>query len=195
MVVILSGAFEQFVRRILRDSVSAINAAGRGYDALENIIKRHNVHKTGVALQTIFEPLDHLNLDYELLSRNLGTCFSGSTQAVLNADAFSIFSSAMSPEKIVEALKRIGVDLKWDSLGKLQAMQSVLEKGDTRETTKAIEEFLKWFGQTRNKISHTGSTGIVITESEFRQFLKFFRTFSSSLASVVETDLRKRHRV
>jgi len=78
MVISLSGAFEQLVRRVLRDGVRAINEAEGNYDNLHETLKRQNVYRTGLALQTIFEPLDYLELDYELLSKNLGTCFVGS---------------------------------------------------------------------------------------------------------------------
>jgi hypothetical protein len=192
MVVSLSGAFEQFVRRLLRDSVQSMCGAGVIYDALGGHIKSENVYRTGVALQTIKEPLDYLDLDYESLAKNLGTCFSGSGQAMLNAEAFTIFLSIVSPRNLVDALKRVGVDLKWDDLGRVKQMREVLEKSDTRETAKAIEEFLRRFGQRRNKIAHTGSSGIVVTESDFEQLLRFFRAFARALTSVVEVELAKR---
>jgi len=191
MVVSLAGAFEQFVRRILRDTVLAINASGVQYDDIAEVIRKHNIHKTGLALQTVFEPLDHLDLDYDLLSKNIGTCFIGAKGAVLNAEAFTIFLSIVSPEKLVDAVRRVGVELKWDALGKRQKLRSALEKNDTRETAKSLQEYLKRFGQTRNKIAHTGNSGIVVTEADFEQLLAFFRIFASALASVLETEILK----
>jgi len=191
MVVSLSGAFEQFVRRILRDSVLAINGAAENYDSIHEEIRKQNAYRTGIALQTIFEPPDYLELDYELLARNMGTCFIGAEKVVLNADAFTIFLSIISPEKITDALKRIGMKMNWDALGAMQAMRRAVEKNDTRETAKALQESLKRFGRTRNKIAHSGSGGVVVTESDLRQLLKFFRTFSGALIAFVETELRK----
>ena len=192
MVVSLAGAFEQFVRRVLRDSVQAMSGAGVIYANLDQHIKNENIYRTGVALQTIKEPLDYMNFDYEVLGKNLGTCFSGSGQAVLNADAFAVFLSITSPKNLVDALKRIGIDLHWDDLGRVQALQKSLEKSATRETTKAIQDFLRGFGQTRNKIAHTGSGGIVVTDSDFQQLLNFFRAFARALQSVTEAELAKR---
>jgi hypothetical protein len=191
LVISLAGAFEHFVRRILRDSISAVNKAQPLYDALDDTLKKQNLYRTGIALQTIFEPPDYLDLDYELLAKNVGTCFVGSNQPVLNAEAFAIFLSIISPDKLVDAFGRIGVKLQWDALGKVAAVRGVLEKKDTRETAKALQEFLKRFGQTRNKIAHTGSSGIVVTEADFDQLLEFFRTFGRALTSVLEAELAK----
>lgn len=191
MLVSLAGAFEHFVRRVVRDGVLAINGTGLNYDTLDEGIKKQNIYRTGVAFGTIQEPLDYLELDYESLAKNIGTCLVGSKQAVLNADAFTIFLSIISPDNLVKALERIGVKLQWDDLGKVPSMRATLDKRDSRETAKAIQDFLKRFGQTRNKIAHAGSGGVVVTESDFEQLLLFFRNFARGLVPVVENQLAK----
>ena len=189
LVISLAGAFEQFVRRILRDAVLNVNKSELPFDDLNDGLRRQNAYRTGIALQTIFEPLDHLELDYELLSKNIGTCWIGSKKPVLNADAFGIFLSVISPEKLSDALQRIGIRLQWDVLGKDSGVRNALKKEDARETAKALQEFLKRFGQTRNKIAHTGSSGIVVAETDFEQLLKVFRSFVRALTSFVEAKL------
>jgi RiboL-PSP-HEPN len=189
MVVSLYGAFEHFVRRILRDSIAAINAAGGAYENLHENIKKHNIHRTGIALGTVFEPPDYLELDYEALARNIGTCFAGSQRAVLNADAFTIFVSIVSPDQLTEVLKRIGIKMNWDELGQMPALRKAFDKPDTRETAKAIQEFLRRFGRTRNKIAHSGSGGVVVTELDVEQFLGLFRALAGALCLVVEARL------
>jgi hypothetical protein len=191
MVVSLSGAFEQFVRRVLRDSVIAVNVTGANYDRVHEGIRRQNVYRTGLALQTIFEPLDYLELDYEVLAKNLGTCFLGSERPVLNADAFAIFLSIVSPDKLVDALARIGIKMDWDELGSMQPIQKALEKDSTRETAKALQETLKQFGRTRNKVAHSGSGGVVVSDSDLEQLLRLFRMFSRGLCAVVQAGVAK----
>lgn len=192
MVVSLAGAFEQFVRRILRDSVLAISGKGTNYDSLDASIKKENLYRTGLALGTVHEPLDYLDLDYESLAKNLGTCFTGSAQALLNAEAFAIFLSIISPKNLEDGLRRIGVGLRWDDFGKAAEMQEILKEKGTRDTAKAVEANLKWFGQMRNKIAHSGSSGVVVTEFDFQRLLQFFRVFGRTLAQIVDTDLSKR---
>jgi hypothetical protein len=194
MVVSLSGAFEQFVRRIIRDGILILSGTGVSYDSLDEAIKKENFYRSGIALGTVHEPLDYLELDYESLAKNLGTCFGGSAQATLNAEAFAIFLPIVSPKNLADAFRRIGVNINWDQFGAVAAMQKALGKKGSRETAKAVEEYLQRFGQMRNKIAHTGSSGIVVTESDFEQLLSFFRIFGRAMAQVVESDLAKRQR-
>ena len=192
MVVSLAGAFEHFIRRILRDSVLEISGSGTSYEALDAVIKKENFYRTGLALGTIHEPLDYLDLNYESLAKNLGTCFTGSAQALLNAEAFAIFLSIISPRNLEDALGRIGVKLKWDDFGRVEEVQKALDLKGTRDTAKAVEANLKQFGKMRNKIAHSGSSGLVVTESEFERLVQFFRVFGRTLIGVVEFDLSKR---
>ncbi len=175
MVVSLAGAFEQFIRRILRDSVLAMSGKGTNYDSLSAAMKKENLYRTGLALGTVHEPLDYLDLNYESLAKNLGTCFAGSAQALLNAEAFVIFLSIISPKNLEDALRRINVALRGDDFGRVAEIQTALEQKGTRDTTKAVEANLKRFGQMRNKIAHSGSSGVVVTESDLRSLLQFFR--------------------
>ncbi len=191
LVVSLFGAFEQFVRRILRDGVAAVGTNLSSYDSLHDGLKKANMYWTGKALQTIFEPVEYLQLEFDILSKNVGTCFAGSKQATLNADAFAIFVSILTPSSLTETLKRISVELQWDEFGKVSELQKALGEKGTRETTKAVENFLKRFAQMRNKIAHTGSSGIVVNQSDVEQLLIFFRAFGRALARAVEKDLTK----
>src|SRR6266496_5502078 len=50
MVISLAGAFEQFVRRTLRDSVLVISGKGTSYDLLDAGIRKENFYRTGLAL-------------------------------------------------------------------------------------------------------------------------------------------------
>jgi hypothetical protein len=126
-----------------------------------------------------------------LLAKNIETCFAGSKQAVINADAFAIFLSIFNPRTLAEALQCIGVELKWDDFGRMPAILKALGKHGSRDTAKAVEESLKRFGQMRNKIAHTGSSGIVVTRSDLDELLNFLRVFGSALVQIVEKELKE----
>ena len=113
------------------------------YDKLDEEIRKQNILRSGMALRTIYEPPDHLDLDYDALCKNLGTCVAGSTQGLLNAEAFAALVSALSPEKVLEGLQRVGVHLEWDTLGAKQPLKDLLNKRETRETSKAIQDCLE----------------------------------------------------
>jgi hypothetical protein len=191
MVVSLSGAFEHFVRRAVRDCVLAINATNADYDALDAHFRNQNLYRTGMAFQTVYEPLDYLQFEFESLAKNVGSCVTGSKAAALNADAFPIFLSIMSPKNLSEALKRVGLELDWDDLGRDDSMRLVLDTRNTRETAAAIQELLKRFCRIRNQIAHSGNVGAVVTEDDFRQFLAFFRALAHTLAGVIVKGIAK----
>ena len=113
LYVLIYGAFEQFVRRILRDAVTTISNAVQVYDELNQDLATQNIRRTGQALATIGQQPSYMNLNYDLLCANIGTCRQGSNSFTLNSDAFALFFNNLSPEQLEEALRRIGVRLNW----------------------------------------------------------------------------------
>jgi hypothetical protein len=191
MVVTLCGALEEFARRVLRDSVLAINKATTSYDELEDHLKLQNLLRTGQALQTIFEPLDHLAFDYERLCTRLGTCVKGSLAFQLNDDAFTMYVSSVAPPHLEELLRRLGLNLNWDHIGQDNKLQAFFDARGAHATAKATQDFLQDVIRKRNKIAHSGSGGVVITDLDFAQMLQFFRLFSVALAKVICDNLLK----
>jgi hypothetical protein len=112
----------------------------------------------------------------------------------LNAEAFTIFLAIISPKNLTDALKRIGLKLNWDDIGRVAGMQTVLQTSKTRETSAAIQQFLTEFAKKRNKIAHSGSGGILIAAEDVEQLLDVFRAFAQTLSDVVESFLQKQMR-
>src|SRR5207244_3922583 len=91
MFVLIAGAFEQLIRRCLRDAVAHISTTSPRYVDLDTELVRQNVMRTGRALATILDPPAHLDLNYGELCSNIGTCIEASESVSLNADAFALF--------------------------------------------------------------------------------------------------------
>jgi RiboL-PSP-HEPN len=188
-VIVLSGAFEQLVRRLVQEYVVRVNESAKDYDSLSEAIKRQNTLRTGHALATVMEPLDHQAIDYTLLAKNIGTCLPGVTEFVLNAPAFTLFISSISPRHLEDVLKRVGIVFQWDEFGSDAALRQLFDERNTRPTAKATEDYLTNFITTRNRVAHTGSGGVIIQETEIEGFLKFFRAFSTRLIHVLNQRL------
>jgi hypothetical protein len=107
----------------------------------------------------------------------------------MNAEAFSVFLSNFTPDRVVESMKRIGVKLDWDDLGRMPAMQQVSRTTRTKETAKAITDTLKDFMKKRNRIAHGGNIAAEIRGSDIDNYLSFFAVFSPSLAEITEQHL------
>jgi hypothetical protein len=190
IVIILGGAFEHFVRGLLYEAVVTVRGSVASYDALSEKIKKENMRRTGQALATVFEPLDHFEFNYYELCKNLGTCLPGSETFTLNADVFGLYISNMSPEHLVDALGRLGVSLNWDELGSDAGLQELFGGTGARETANNIQVYLSEFIKKRNKLAHTGSGGLTFSSEEIEEFLKFFRLLSKRLAQVIQKRLK-----
>jgi hypothetical protein len=191
-LIVLAGAFEYLVRRLLAETILSINQAVVNFDELLPKVKIQNTIRTAEALRTISEPLDHLNFDFEELAVNLATCRSGATSFALNAEAFAIRITNVGPIHLFEIFERAGIKLTWDDFGKDPTLQALFEQKSTRPTSIAIEGFLDRFIKTRNRLAHTGSGGIIVTEDEIEVLLRFFGIFSTILARVVHSKLPKK---
>jgi hypothetical protein len=187
--VLIAGAFEQLVRRCLKDAVTEISKATPRYADLNAEIVRQNVMRTGRALATILDPPTHLDLDYPQLCTNIGTCIENSDSVSLNAEAFALFFSTLTPSKLAEVLRRIGVTLDWDAIGRDRAVRAVLGTTKTRQTADAVQRYLKNFINTRNKLAHSGSGGVSISPADVQKAIKFFRAFVDALTDAIHSQL------
>ena len=95
----------------------------------------------------------------------------------------------ISAEKVANVLECIGIKLQWNLLGKNTDLRRTFEK--RRYTARALQDYLKRFGQTRNRIAHTGCSGIVVTETDFERLLGIFRAFGRALTSFVHSDVNE----
>ncbi len=191
LLVIISGAFEQLVSRLVRDAVAQISARVGSYDALPDALKDQHIYRTGQAFLTIKHPVDHISIDYGIFSKNIGTCQPGAKQFTLNAEAFTTTMKSVTPTHLGDVLKRIGFDLKWDDLGRVTAMQRHFGKTRTRETADQIQTELASFARQRNRIAHTGSSGVALSDGDLENVANFLQIFVSNLAVLLVDYVRK----
>jgi hypothetical protein len=92
LFVAIHSSFEKYIRNIFSNTVSEICASIKKYDDLPEKIKKENIHSTGVAFHGIHTPNDYANLDYYLMSQNIGSCLPGSESYVVNSSAMSELS-------------------------------------------------------------------------------------------------------
>jgi hypothetical protein len=191
MAVVLSGAFEQFVRRIVQDAVVVINERATGFDDVAESIRVQNIYRSGRALSTVTEPLDHLIVDYHAVAKSLATCFPGAKEFTLNAEAFSLFVSSLTPKRLDDICRWIGVSLDWDSLGRNHDFERMFGTKGARATGKAIGDKLAEFTKLRNRVAHVGTGGIAVTDTDVELYLRFFRVFGAQLAHLIGDKLSR----
>jgi RiboL-PSP-HEPN len=194
MLVVLSGAFEQLVRRIVHEVVVTINTSVKNYDQLSEKVRMQNILRTGRVLTTIGEPPDHITVDYNKLAKQLATCIAGADTFTLNAEAFTLFISVVSPQHLTTVCDSVGVMVDWDDFGREKTFESMLETKGVHATGKAVADQLDKFTKLRNRFAHTGAGGMVVTDGEVESFIRFFRVFASTLAPLVARKLKSSQR-
>jgi hypothetical protein len=185
MTVIISGAFEQLIRRIIEAAIIAFSASKNGFDSLPHGIRVQNVVRTGRALTKFQEPLDHAPLDHQLLVERLVSCHSKSEKFELNHEVFSYFVSNLTSRHLEEVLGWIDVSLNWDDIGRNKEIESFLGTKGAKQSGKAAAEFLNKVTKLRNNVAHVGVSGLTVTETDVKSFLKFFRIFAACITDLV----------
>ena len=185
MVTVISGALEQLVRKLVHEAVVAMCARVASYNELPEKLKAQNIIRTGKALMAVREPPDHLLIEYQTLAKQLATCVNGATAFTLNAEAFTMFISGITPRHLEESLEAIGIAIDWDGFGKNQKFQKMFDSKGAHETGKAVLERLGYFIKLRNRFAHTGTGGNTLSAEEIEAYITFFRAFSIDLARLI----------
>ena len=139
-------SFEWFTRSALTASVNYLNAHTDAFDDLPSAVSRWNTILSGRALASQAEAPRHLQVDTDTYCSRLGGCYSTSTSFKLNADAFALFLPVLDAGTLLQALKRLGFDLKWDNIGRSQEIKTLFGVNSVRKAGKAAEARLESAG-------------------------------------------------
>ncbi len=192
-IIAVGSSFEEFIRRLLRDAINWINDSKRARGDIDEHLMNHNIVISGKVLATLFEPPADFAFDYDTLCVNLGTCGTETTTVVLNTQAFTFGVSGVNLSGIDRVLKRLGVEIDWDHIAVLPALQKHCNTKTTADTAKYIKQYLADFIISRNKIAHMGLGTVPSTIESNARMISFFELFAPKLAQVAEDRFTKRH--
>ncbi len=148
--------FEWFLRRCVRDTVRHVNEKQLEFDRVSLHLRDRNRHCAGRALTTIYTPSDSLNIDFDALCRELGTCVPGSQPVSLSADVFAAAVSGMSVDRMEDVFVLLGARLDWDRIGAHAKVKAVLKLTKPREAAAEAKRRLKETQRMRNQYAHMG---------------------------------------
>ena len=191
LIVVISGAFEQAVRRIVEEVIIVFNSTDKGFDSIPRGIRVQNIIRTGRALVRVEEPLDHAPLNHQSLVEKLATCKPGAAKFHLNPEVFSYFISSITSEHLVEIFSLIEIPFNWDDVGRNADFEKRFVTKGAKATGKAVAEHLGRFTKLRNTIAHSGAGGVVVTDAEVSDFIGFFRVFAGCLEAILNGRLKK----
>jgi RiboL-PSP-HEPN len=186
-------AFEGFVRKLLVAYLEAFIDRKSDFDTLEKYgLGRRNLEYTGRVLQHIRQDRPRYTLDFFALARNMSTSIPGSSHVKLNSAVFPLLISGPSADGLKDALDRIGFDLRWDDLGRIEELQASVRSKGTRETAKQIELFLGDVARRRHSIVHKSDTSEVVSAADLSDTIHIFRTLAKSLLKILRMDCEKK---
>ena len=189
LFVVVSAAFERFVRRLVSSGVRKMDGEAKRFDDLPKRLQDYHTCLGGRALATVLEPQKDLKVDFVAISKSLGSCIPGSESFELNADLFSMFVANLKPESLENVLKRIDVEGFWDDVGRDQQIQKYFGTSSTREAAKCCRNYVEEFTSKRNKISHRGDSVQGVESEELLAAVSFFQVFAKPLCLAVHAKL------
>jgi hypothetical protein len=185
-------AFEQFARDVVAQAADYISTATGPYDSLWKEMKMEHVYRTGQAMATIYQPLEHYTFDYDQLSKNIGGCIPGEARFKLNSDALAFIRGTLTPENLEKVIRRISIPFNWDVIASHPPLKACFLVSGTRDSAKEVKTFLEGMVKNRNRIAHSTGTAAEIGEPEVREQIRFVAAFCHALSAFVRAELSKK---
>ena len=187
-------AFEQFARDIVAEAADYISSSVGPYNSLWEEIRKEHIFRTGQAMETIHQPLEHYAFDYHQLSTNIGSCIPGRPSFRLNSDALALIRGTLTPDNLEKLIKRLSVPFNWDSLASYQPLKTRFQARGTREVANEIRVFLEDMVKNRNRIAHSTGVAAEIGEGQVREQLEFVQAFCHALSTSVKVEMVRKVR-
>lgn len=158
------------------------------FEELPEGLRINNLVFSGRALAASGDKISGKKIDFEEISRKLGTCISSNEDFELNVDCFTLFIGNCTSYRVSELMRSVSVKGNiWDNLGRQKDLQDHLRSKATRETAKLARDKLDEYIETRNGIVHRGEYFKTITENQMIDNSDFFIALTKTLAKYLES--------
>ncbi len=167
LYVQFGSVLEAHIKKCTEEAATLAAERAETYDDLPDEIRRTNLVNSGRALQTLNRGIPGREINYDEISRKLGTCTPGNSNFELNISCFSLFIGNCTSLRVAELLEEIGVpgDV-WQELAKSRVLRAHFKSTQTNETQKLAIGALDEYVRIRNGIMHTGEAAKTVTENE-----------------------------
>lgn len=174
-------AFEGYMRDAIVILAEAIEKSVDVFEDLSEKVRKENIRVTGFLFKDVFNPPDHVALNFDEISSRIGTCITGRKDFLLNRDGFSLTISQITPTQIETALGRLGLHLDWDLVARNQAIRAVLGTQTARESANKLQLELSTMVRRRNRVVHSFGPETTINRDDLLLTIKLLQAFASGL--------------
>ena len=185
-------AYEEFSRDLIVRAADHISANVGPYDSLWEEMRREHIFRTGQAMETIHQPLEHYAFDYHQLCTNIGGCIPGRPNFKLNSDALALIRGALTPDNLEKIIKRLSVSFNWDMIVSHGPLKACFQARGTRDLANQVRAYLEDIVKNRNRIAHSTSLVAEIGEVQVREQFRFVEALCHALSTFVKADVAKK---
>lgn len=178
-------SFEAFLTGTIELVLDSINRKGWPIEKIESALVQRNFALSGQMLSKIYEPPNHINLDFYTIARNLGTCQPGAKNFTLNTQIASFLKKILDLQDFFLFLKDCKIQITYDILGADATLSQAFGTSGVRETANQIKEFVQDIIKMRNRIAHTGQSASDIGKDEITTVIKKIKLIGKVIDSQI----------
>ena len=190
LFVQLGSVFELFVRKTVEAILEVYSQRADTYEQIPEIIRKRNFSYSGRALNTIHEGVSGRRINYDEISRKLGTCVQGNKNFELNKNCFTIFIGNCTSSQVSKLLTAVNVRGNfWTEVAKQKVLKSHFKGGAAKEIEKITKQKLDNYVNIRNGIVHRGELFKTIMENDIDEYSGFFFALTKSISDHLEKEI------
>lgn len=166
--VTLVAGFEEYLRGVIREVVSAVNRSKFKASDIDGAILACQIREAARLLKRMDSPPDYLTVNAEDLCRSLGTCVPASKVVELSVEAFADIESPIKMDNFFGRMTSLGISMTWDVFGEKKKVKEALSFQATagaREVGSAARKEILRITRFRNRIAHTGGNAADVSPS------------------------------
>jgi hypothetical protein len=181
--------FEEFIRDVLEACAEGIENKYKNYDTVPLEIRNNHLSLTGRVFSKIHEGISGRPVDYDTLTKKVGTCYAGTQRYYLNSVVFSIFVANCTTNAVSKFLRKVGYkDDIWLEIAKINSVQRTLGAKAAKETEKLLIEYIDSMVEKRNKIVH--AYGASANSGDVKRACDIYSGIINEVARIAESKFR-----
>jgi hypothetical protein len=177
--------FEAYVREISSIVVDNIASKASRYSQLSETFRHQHIASSGRILREINTgSLTHHKVNFDKLTKSLGTCFSDVENFSLAPEVFTLTIGNITPDRLEDLFKKLKLQPPFEpGVGRSSAIQKALGEARRQQAAALAREKLQEIVRKRNVLVH-GDSDLAIERSDLNETLIFLKAMIDALGDL-----------
>ena len=129
-------------------------------------------------------------ISFPAVMKNIGSCLDGSSEFLLNVDAFTLYIGNCTPDRLEKHFRDLALSEPFsDALGRQPVLKSWAQGAGGRETLNRAKEKLSGYIKDRNAIVHGNGNARAVVLADVEEVAAFFSALTSALCGMAKQSL------